>query len=346
VDALCYGPARHELRQPELVLTASERVAGVWVPHPWLALFTFALHLLLDKEHLSDANAARGRALWRLCRERAAQASIVADAYGDAAAQLTAAFGDWVHEPAVGEFAALQRRARARSCLRPRRLLALLGRVVRRWRRGWGRPPRFAVVGMDGSGKSTLIEQVRGLDSPLPIGTAYLGHNQYRTRLFREVLEQLERAKRAAPNGLAVRLWDKARALTWPLELYARMRAAEWGRALVFYDRYPFPDFERDDVPTTLAGHVMHAYERLWTWALPRPDVLWLCDGDPQLLWSRKREYPFEVFELCRQRYHELVRVFPGEHDILRTDGSLQELVAVLPALIRRPRAFLQLLYG
>jgi thymidylate kinase len=345
VDALCYGPARHELRQPELVLTASERVAGVWVPHPWIALFTFALHVLLDKEHLSDANAARGRALWKVCLERAAEASIVADAYGDAAALLTAAFGDWVREPAVGGFAALQRRARALSCLRPRPVLALFDAMVKRWRWRRARPLRFAIVGMDGSGKSTLIESVRSLGSPLPIGTAYLGHNQYRTRLFREILERLDQAKRAAPNGLAVRLWDKARALAWPLELYARMRAAEWGRALVFYDRYPFPDFERDDMPTTLPGHVMHLYERLWTWALPHPDVLWLCDGDPRLLWSRKQEYSFAVFERGRQRYHDLLERFPGEREVVRTDGSLVELVASLPALIRRPRGFLRLLY-
>ncbi|MDB4915876.1 MAG: nucleotidyltransferase family protein, partial [Gemmatimonadetes bacterium] len=63
VYGLYYGEELHELIGADRVLATSMLSDGFRVPHPWLAMFTFALHVLLDKAQLSAPNEVRARAL-------------------------------------------------------------------------------------------------------------------------------------------------------------------------------------------------------------------------------------------------------------------------------------------
>lgn len=208
------------------------------------------------------------------------------------------------------------------------------------------RPVRVAVLGMDGAGKTTLIGHAVSQPSPLRIGSAYLGHNQFTTQTFRWLLARIEARKaNHRADSLSVKLLDKGRALLWPLELYARIRRAERGRAVVFCDRYPFPSYDRDDRPTTLPGHIMAAYERLWNALLRRPDLLLFLDGAPEVIWARKREYPFETFQRGRARCLQLVEGFPGERHVIATDGPLAVSTFAVTEMLRTSAAVRRRLY-
>ena len=346
VYGLYYGDRLHGLAGAERVLATSEPLDGVRVPHPWVALLTFALHVALDKGTLSEPNARRGQLLWDACARRPEEAALVQREFGAAARALAERFGRWVGgaEPANGE--ELRREAVALECLRPRPVLARVHALWVRLSRRMMRPLRVAVLGMDGAGKTTLIDYAVSLPSPLPMGSAYLGNNHYLTRTFRWLLARIEALQASGRgDGLRVKLLDKGRALWWPLELHARMRKAERARALVFYDRYPFPRYERDDQPTTLPGHVMAAYEWLWTALLPRAHVLLFLDGAPEVIWARKREYPFEAFQQARARYLRLVEEFPGERHVVATDGPLEVSKANVVEALRTSSALRRQLY-
>ncbi len=346
VYGLHYGDRLHGLKHPERVLATAQRLDGICVPHPWVALLTFALHVTLDKAMLSEHNALRGRKLWELCSADAGGPALLERDFGSRARAFAEAFGRSAGSGEQADIDVLARQALALDCLRARPALARVHDFWVRLRRRTMRPLRVVILGLDGSGKTTLVEYARSQPNPLPATSAYLGHNFYLTSSFRWVLERLVKLEAAGKgDGLQVKLLDKLRALLWPLELYARMRKAERGRALVFYDRYPFPAYERDDRPTTIPGHVMHAYERLWTHLLPRPDLLLFLDGDPRTLWSRKREYPFEEYERARARFLRLLEVFPGERCTVATDCALEASKAAVTDALRASTALRRRLY-
>jgi hypothetical protein len=161
---------------------------------------------------------------------------------------------------------------------------------------------------------------------PLPASSGYLGFNEFLTPPFKWVLNRMA-ALTAAGNGesIQLRLLDKIREVLWPGELFARMYRAEAGRLIVFYDRYPFPATERGAPLRGPLAPASLAYEWTWTRLLPRADVLFLLDGDPEVIWNRKREYPFEVFVETRKRLLQLFDQFPREKFVIRTDGTLSE---------------------
>ena len=335
VTDLAFGPRLLTLRNAAGILEDRETQDGVPVPHRWLALFVFGLHVVFDKGSRSPANLARGAALWARCSAQMGEAEHLERVFGAPARRWTEAAGPWLAGGA-GDQDALTAAAATLPGLAPRIARAFFDRWRVQWALRRARPFRVAVVGMDGSGKSTMIGEATALPSGLPVGGAYLGYNQFTTRTFKWILATLERWKERHPGrSLRVRLLDQLRSLWWPVELYARMRRAEWWRSIVFYDRYPFPAYERDDRPTTLPGRVMNLYERLWTKLLPAPDFLLLCDGDPHVLWNRKREYSFEEYERAHARLKRLYADFPGPKALLRTDRSLAETCADLPTLLR-----------
>lgn len=336
VTGLVFGPRLLTLRNAEGILEGLEAQDGVPVPQPWLALFAFGLHIVIDKGTRSPANVARGAALWVRCSGRMAEADHLERVFGAPARHWTEAAGPWL---AGGEAdqGALTTAAAALPGIAPRPVRAFFDRWRVRWALRRARPFRVAVVGMDGSGKSTMIGKATALPSGLPVGGAYLGYNQFTTRTFKWILATLERwGASDTDRSLRVRLLDQVRSLWWPVELGARMRRAEWWRSIVLYDRYPFPRYERDDQPTTLPGRVMNLYERLWTKLLPAPDFLLWCDGDPQVLWNRKREYPFDEYQRAHARLTRLYEDFRAPKALLRTDGPLADSLAELPETLRR----------
>jgi thymidylate kinase len=347
VTDLCYGDRLYTLAGAEQVLGTTSMVDDVRVPHPWIAQFLFSLHVLLDKDALSEANARRGRELWALCLANADGALLLERGFGATARALTEAFGAWVAAAGGTEgFALLRRQATALSCLRAQPVRGWLDRWRVRVRNRTRRPFRIAVLGMDGAGKSTMIRHALGLPCPLPIGAGYLGYNEFTTPPFRWMIARLAAlAEAGRGDSVQVRVLDKVRALWWPVELYARMRRAERGKAIVLYDRYPFPRYEREEGPTTFPGRVMERFERFWTAVLPQPDALLFCDGEPEVLWRRKQEYPFAVYGRAHARYVRLYQEFRRERHLLRTDQPLPKTLATIPEILRGSLALRRRLY-
>ncbi len=67
-------------------------------------------------------------------------------------------------------------------------------------------------------------------------------------------------------------------------------------------DRYIYDEWA--NLP--LRSAVTRAYVRLQHAILPRPDIAYLLDADPEAAHARKPEYPLEFMHRCRAAYYRL----------------------------------------
>ncbi|MEX2375246.1 MAG: hypothetical protein WD942_06620 [Dehalococcoidia bacterium] len=350
VTGLNYGLELHELRNPAPVIARSGETGGVKVPDPWHAAFLLALHLLLDKGgNLLPHHHDRVRAHWALCRERPQGAAWLREDFGAAAQGLTEQFYQVMEAGSLeSEVERLQVHARALPCMRARAIWARVHDLWTRVRRRLRRPVRVGLIGVDGSGKSTIAEEFRSSASMLPVGLGYLGHNDFRSGWFKWLLRKTEPLEATEPGDgpVGLRLLDLLKDALWPLEVRHRMRRTERGRAIVLYDRYPLPGLD----PTTpgsvarkIAAGVAESLDQL----TPPADVVLLMDGDARTLWERKKEYPLEVLIQTQERYRQMIADATCETYVIRTDGSLDKSLAeVLEVLAASPALRDRLYHG
>jgi len=187
--------------------------------------------------------------------------------------------------------------------------------------------------GLDGSGKSTQIENLR----------ATLAAQGYSTRLlafwdnvvvFTRYRESFVHAVYKSQQGVGapgkpverrdknVRRWylslirhglyfADALHLAWVL---ARVRARRQSAGspdgpdvldVLILDRYIYDELA--NLP--LANPLTRIYVRLVAALVPRPDVAFLLDADPEAARARKPEYPVDFMHKCRAAYKELARL-------------------------------------
>jgi thymidylate kinase len=270
------------------------RVAGpVAQLHPDDLAWALVLHLLLDREHRSEADRHRldsvtsAGATGPLAEALAAALSppwtpgrLLAALRADDPAlrgirrQVAASLRTAYPEPASARLATRLRRVGG----------ARLRKPLTAFRRSG---PSVALMGPDGAGKSWLIGALADA-FPLPVRTSYLG------------LYPAGGARSGGPKGLGL-----ARRLATLWARYARSRLDRWRGRLVVFDRHPF------DARLPARGGRRWS-DRLRRWllghALPSPDLVVILDAPGDVLHARKAEYPADVLEVDRQRYGTLAR--------------------------------------
>ena len=230
-----------------------------------------------------------------------------------------------------------------------------------RRRRGL-RAPRVtvALVGPDGSGKSTVSHALAGADLPAPVTIIYMGvnlaagtHMLPTTRLA--MARKKRRAGTADTSGWSTpaprdrNLGSGPRRLLTEAKSAARMSAwmaEEWYRVgvaftvcvrggIVVFDRHFLADYFHYDVAgatneRTLADRFHgFALNRL----MPKPTLVVFLDAPGDVLYARKGEADPEWLDGRRAQYLELEKVVPH---FVRVDATLpvEEVVQAVAALI------------
>jgi thymidylate kinase len=197
-------------------------------------------------------------------------------------------------------------------------------------------PLRVAIVGPDGAGKSTLVACLRESIAGLSMGSAYLGHNDHvlgTTRVLHRAITHLYSGQAAfsQPRKVLAALVVLVYRVVWPIEIRKRLRVASRGNRLVLADRYPV----LDDMPAAKypMGRLMEAVVQAYTEAcVPMPHIVFVCSGDGQTLWSRKKEHSYELFCAQARHYKRLLDDSRFEAHNLRTDLHLDETSSKLIA--------------
>ena len=346
VTSLRYGKdSRYVLRNSEAVLSTSAMEHGVRVPSPWMAAFCFALHVTLDKGVVSLANARRGATMRQKCCAYPEGKALLLKNFGAVALEFVEDFFEVLAKDASNELPSLIARAVSLPCLVSDAMGPRLHAIRNRWRQLLRPVARVAVLGIDGSGKSTVVDKMSNGGGTVRVHSAYLGHNHYRTLPAQWLSRRLGAMReRGNTSGVTYRVFANLDALWQPFEQLARMMIAEHRAELVFYDRFPLG--QDDGHPSTLWGKVLLAYKRFMRALLPGPDLVILLDGDDRTIWERKKEMPFDVHVRTQGGYRKLLEALSCSTAVVRSDDTLEETVSGVRAALRECQQVQSKIYG
>jgi len=201
--------------------------------------------------------------------------------------------------------------------------------------------------GLDGAGKSTQIEHLRGTLESLGYRTRRLAFwddvvvlQRYRESFVHKVYGS-ERGIGAAGKPVArrdknIRRWYltlvrhtlyllDALHLGWVVE---RERAA---CDVLIMDRYLYDELA--NLP--LRNPLTRAYVRLLSGIVPQPDIAYLLDADPDAAVARKPEYPVDFMHECRASYFRLGALLP-HFTVIPPLPLLDAKTAVVEAFLQR----------
>jgi thymidylate kinase len=207
------------------------------------------------------------------------------------------------------------------------------------------RPPLLiSFSGVDGSGKSTQIENLRSALHAAGLNTRLLAFwdnvvvgAKYREGFVHKVYKSEPGV--GAP-GRPVHRRDKnmrgwhltlARHFLYLLDAINLLRVVarerRTGADLIILDRYIY-----DELPNlNLANPLSRAFVRLVRALAPKPHIAYLMDADPVRAYERKPEYPLEFMKSCRQAYFDVAHLL-GVLTIIPELSLAEAKIAVLHA--------------
>lgn len=207
------------------------------------------------------------------------------------------------------------------------------------------RPLLISFSGVDGSGKSTQIENLRSALHAAGITTSLLAFwdnvvvgVKYREGFVHKVYKSEPGI--GAP-GKPVNRRDKnmrgwhltlARHFLYLLDALNLRRVVARARResaadVIILDRYIFDELSNLNLQNLLSQGFIKFVQAL----VPRPDVAYLLDADPVAAYARKPEYPVEFMKKCRRAYFELAELL-GTMTVIPALSIDEARLAVLKA--------------
>lgn len=184
------------------------------------------------------------------------------------------------------------------------------------------RPLLVSFSGLDGSGKSTQIENLRSVIAGLGLTDqllAFWDNVVVGTRSREGFVHRVYGSEKGigAPNKPVnrrdknVRRWYLSIArhglyLVDALHLcFVVAKAKRSGVDVIIMDRYTYDELANlplENAFTRMFVRFVHAFA-------PRPDVAYLLDADPVAARARKPEYPVDFMHICRRAYFNLAQM-------------------------------------
>ena len=185
-----------------------------------------------------------------------------------------------------------------------------------------GKPLLISFSGLDGSGKSTQIENLREVLCGRGLTTRLLAFwdnvvvlSRYREGFVHRVYGSEQGI--GAPDRPVNRRDKNVR--KWYLSIIRHglylldavhlalviRRARESGADVIIMDRYIYDELA--NLP--LSNAITRIFVRVVRALVPKPDIAYLLDADPEVARARKPEYPVDFMHECRRAYFRLADI-------------------------------------
>jgi thymidylate kinase len=181
------------------------------------------------------------------------------------------------------------------------------------------RPLLISFSGLDGSGKSTQIENLQSCLAAAGYRTTLLAfwddvvvltryregfvHKVYKSEIGVGAPEQPVHRRDKNVRKWYLTLMRHALYFLDAVNLSLVLRGARRSMAdVIIMDRYIYDEWA--NLP--LRNAISRAYVCALHAILPRPDIAYLLDADPEAAQARKPEYPLEFMHRCRAAYYRL----------------------------------------
>ena len=217
--------------------------------------------------------------------------------------------------------------------------------------RNHDRPVSVSFSGIDGAGKSTQIEALRGAAEQLGLRVEVIrfwDDIACLTRLRESSGHKIFKGDKGVGSperpinrrDKNVRSWPMAcvRLLLYSLDALSSRRAARKAMrseaGLVIFDRYLYDELAN----LALKNPLMRVFIRMTMSIVPRPDVSYVLDAEPAQARARKPEYPLEFIRINRRAYQELTGLL-GQMTVIAPmdlDAVKEEVLRHTGMMLRR----------
>jgi thymidylate kinase len=190
--------------------------------------------------------------------------------------------------------------------------------------------PMVAIIGIDGSGKSTVLSALRQNFRHPFVQDVYILQRRSRKRAEGKLILNYEKSPRSRPFSIVKLLYQ---ALSWTIRyhfgLFPRMRAG----VLILCDHFSFLGTALDPRKSRYGGP-----HRLVSWVLriiPRPDVYIFLDAPAEVIYGRKQEITRDEMERLILRYRKAMVKMNNVY-VVNAASSLEQVTASVSEILNR----------
>jgi thymidylate kinase len=217
-------------------------------------------------------------------------------------------------------------------------------------RTGGSQPLLISFSGLDGAGKSTQIEHLRSCLAAAGYRTSLLAfwdnvvllsrcregfvHKVYKSEIGVGAPDRPVQRRDKNVRRWYLTLARHALYFLDAMNLALVVRLARSSDAdVIIMDRYIYDEWA--NLP--LRSRFSRGYIRALHALLPRPDIAYLLDADPDAAHARKPEYPVDFMHRCRAAYYRLARLLGTTIIIppLELEAAKQASEAILKRVLR-----------
>jgi thymidylate kinase len=172
-------------------------------------------------------------------------------------------------------------------------------------------PPMIALVGVDGCGKSAVIDDLRANYSHPHVGQIYIINRSSRAPVSGKPIQNYDKPPHSALVSMAKLC---VLAVRWILVYWLKLFKLKKNKALILCDHFYFTGNAIDPLRYRYGGPqgLVSGINRV----IPRPDIYIFLDAPLEVVYARKQEATREEVQALIEKYRAFISQIPNGYTV------------------------------